>query len=306
VYGVVDPEWWRFAEHAFWVVFEDIVLVSSCLVSVTEMKRIAQSHAEIEALSASEREKSRALNVALEELRTSQEARVRTEKLAAIGQLAASVGHELRNPLAAVRSAGAYVTRKLKDDPAAAADPRLPQMLKVIDQELGVSFKIISDLLDFARERAPALAPCPLRALVDDAVAVVPKSAVQIVNDVPENLPVPTLDKDQFRQLLSNLVQNAVEAQTERAGRVVVSAEGGGAAPLRVRVSDDGPGIPADVQARMFEPLFTTKTKGTGLGLAIAASVVRRHGGTLRVESAPGQGDTFFIEIPPASAERAA
>jgi two-component system, NtrC family, sensor histidine kinase HydH len=307
VYGIVNPEWWRFAEHAFWVVFEDIVLVMGCLVSVQERKDVAQARAEVEALSASERAKSETLNAVLVDLRSTQEAMVRTEKLAAVGQLAASVGHELRNPLAAVRSASAYVARRLKDNPAAMADPKLPQMLGVVDSELGASFKIISDLLDFARERPPTLAPCPLRTLVEDAIAVIPKSAARLVNEVPEDIPVPNLDKDQFRQLLANLIQNAAEAVgTEPNGAVIVKGSGGGTSPWRLRVSDNGPGIPAEVRTRIFEPLFTTKTKGTGLGLAIAASVVKRHGGSISVESEVGGGTTFTIEIPVASARQAA
>ncbi len=104
---------------------------------------------------------------------------------------------------------------------------------------------------------------------MDEALGVVPvREGVRVLNQVPEALPVPLLDREQFRQVLINLVQNAVEAiPAERGGQVVVSAEGGGQEPLRVRVVDDGSGIPAEVLSRIFEPLFTTKSRGTGLGL---------------------------------------
>src|SRR6185436_4313530 len=102
VYGMVSPEWWRFLEHELWVVFEDIVLIAACLVAVNEMREIARAQADLEA-------KSRALQGALDELAQSQGALVRAEKLAAVGQLAASVGHELRNPLAAARAANEFI-----------------------------------------------------------------------------------------------------------------------------------------------------------------------------------------------------
>jgi signal transduction histidine kinase len=273
VYGILNPEWWRFMEHAFWVTFEDIVLIMACIVGMREMREVARRRAEAEAL---------------------QEERVqRSEKLAAVGQLAASVGHELRNPLAAVRNAAAFVGRRLKDGEG--ADPKIPQFLGVMDRELGVCTKIISDLLEFAREQPPVLAPCPLRPLVQDAIELVPRRDATVVNDVPEDLPIPNLDKDQFRQVIVNLVQNAVEAMEGR-GKVMVQARAVGG-ELRITVSDEGPGMERATLERIFEPLFTTKTKGTGLGLAIVQGVVRRHEGKIAVESEPGKGTVFHIDI---------
>jgi signal transduction histidine kinase len=275
VFGLSNPAWWRFLEHAGWVVFEDVILFTSCIVGVREMREVGLRRAETEAV---------------------QEALVRTEKLAAVGQLAASVGHELRNPLAAVRTAATYVGKRLKDGKA--SDPKVPQFMGVIERELGACTKIISDLLDFARERAPDFAPCPLRNLVEDAIALVPpRRAVELVNEVPDDLPVPNLDKDQFRQVVVNLVQNAVEAmQPETGGRVVVSGLRHGQA-IRLSVADNGPGMPQDTLSRVFEPLFTTKTKGTGLGLAIVHNILRRHGAEVSVESELGKGTTFHVDI---------
>lgn len=275
VYGATNPAWWRFLEHVAWVLFEDVILIISCVVGVREMREAGLRRAEAE---------------------FSHEALVRNEKLAAVGQLAASVGHELRNPLAAVRAAAMFVGRRVKDGKA--SDPRVPQFLGVIEHELNVCSKIISDLLDYARERPPELSPCPLRSLVDDAIAVVPNSGgVQLVNDVPVDLPVPNLDRDQFRQVISNLVQNAVEAiPAEIKGRVIVTGvrHGNG---IRLSLSDNGAGIPAETLDHIFQPLFTTKTKGTGLGLAIVHSVLRRHAAQISVESELGRGTTFHVDV---------
>jgi signal transduction histidine kinase len=307
VYGTARPEWWRPLEHLFWIVFMDAVLIYSCRRAVREMRQMAERRAAAELASEREQQKTRELDRALTELKGAQEHLIRVEKLAAVGQLAAGVGHELRNPLAAVRNAHAYLAKRLARPEEAVTDVRVPQFLSLMDRELSTCARIISDLLDFARESPMSVQPCPLRPLVDEALGVVPvREGVSVLNQVPESLPVPLLDREQFRQVIINLVQNAVEAMPpERGGQVVVSAEGGGHEPLRVRVVDDGSGIPAEVLPRIFEPLFTTKIRGTGLGLPIVALRVQRHGGTLHVTSQPGQGSEFVIQLPPAVARAA-
>jgi signal transduction histidine kinase len=311
VYGVSNPEWWRFLEHAGWVVFEDTILLVGIADSIKEMRATARRQAEVEGLSErlaqSEAEKSRALDAALSDLERSHQVVLKSEKLAAVGQLAASVGHELRNPLTAVRNAASFLSRKLKD-PSGANDPKVPQFLAIIDRELGASAKIISDLLDFARERPPNLQPCALRTLADEALELVHPGGVLLRNEIPDDLPSANLDRDQFRQVLINLIQNAVEAvPAERAsGEVTIGGEATGPSGVRLVVADNGAGIPADAVARIFEPLFTTKTKGTGLGLAIVANMVRAHAGTIRVDSQPGQGSSFIIDLPTAMAREVA
>lgn len=225
-------------------------------------------------------------------------------RLAAVGQLAASIGHELRNPLAAVRNSVTYLGKRVLAPNASPSvlqdDKRVPQFFELIEQELNACSRIIGDLLDFARDTPPTRTPCPLRSLVTEAIALIPpREGVQVVNDVSEQLPVPELDKDQFRQVLANLVQNATEAvPSGRSGVVRVGATGGGAVPWRLTVTDDGSGMSDDVARKIFEPLYTTKTRGTGLGLAIVAGLVRRHGGAINVQSVVGQGSTFSVELP--------
>ncbi|MBZ4420686.1 sensor histidine kinase [Myxococcus sp. RHSTA-1-4] len=309
LYGVSEPGWWRPLEHVLWIAAFDVLQVYFCRGAWREQREVAVRRAELELAREREGAKARELDRALRELGGFQEHLIRVEKLAAVGQLAASVGHELRNPLAAVRNAHAYLSRKLAKDAARFPDdPRVSQFMGVMERELNACAKIISDLLDFARERPPALQPCPLRPLVDEAIGVVPqREGVRIVNGVPESLPVPSLDKEQFRQVLVNLVQNAVEAMPPgHEGQVSVLAEGGEAGPWCVRVVDDGSGIPPDVLPKIFEPLFTTKTRGTGLGLAIVANMVQRHGGTISVRSEAGRGSEFVIQLPASAAAQAA
>lgn len=308
VYGVDVVQPWRFIEHAGWVVFEDVILVLSCVRGVEEMRRMAMRQADVELLSEHQRQKSRELAAALARLEDSKDALVRNERLAAVGQLAASVGHELRNPLAAVRNAATYIGKRLGDPKATTpTDPKVMQFLGLIERELVTMTRIISDLLDFARERKPELQPCPVRPLVDDAVALVPSTSVRIVNAVPNELPVPDLDREQFRQVFINLIQNGVEAiAADSTGEVTVRADGGELLPWRITVSDTGHGMSPEVVAKIFEPLYTTKVKGTGLGLAVVSNLIRGNGGSIRVETEPGRGTSFLIELPPRGASREA
>jgi two-component system, NtrC family, sensor histidine kinase HydH len=281
VYGVANPEWWRFLEHAGWVVFIDVFLVYNCIRSRREL----WVHCEQQ--------------VALQE---ANDTASRLERLAAIGQLAASVGHELRNPLAAIGNAHTFIRKRLAGQ--SGLDPRVSQFLEVIGRELDASNRIIGNLLDFSRPKAAMKGPCPLRPLVEEALQLVPpRDHVRLVNEVSDDLPVPDLDKDQFRQVLINLVQNASEAiPPERSGTVVIAARVGEGGGLRVEVRDDGCGIAADELGRVFQPLFSTKVKGTGLGLSVAAGAVERHGGTIRVDSEIGRGTTFTIDLPSTTA----
>ena len=308
LYGTARPEWWLFLEHTFWLAAINMVLFLSCRGAVREMREMACRWAAAELASEREQQKTRELDRALTELKGAQEHLIRVEKLAAVGQLAAGVGHELRNPLAAVRNAHAYLAKRLARPEELAGDARVPQFLALMDRELSACARIISELLDFARESPVLLHPCPLRPLVEEVLCVVPaREGVRVLNKVPEELPVPLLDREQFRQVLINLVQNAVEAiPAGRAGEVVVRAGGGGMEPLCVHVVDNGGGIPAEVLPRIFEPMFTTKKEGTGLGLSIVATRVQCHGGTLQVKSVPGQGSEFVIQLPPPAARVAA
>ena len=221
---------------------------------------------------------------------------VRTERLAAIGQLAATVSHELRNPLAAIRSAAAFLRRRVG---AAQEGDRVREFFDVIDREIAASNRIVGELLDFARTRSLMRAPTDLHRLVEEVRQVVPLGRCRLVNAIPPDFPARMLDRDQIRQVLGNLVQNAGDAcPADRQGEVVVRAREGARGSVVLEVEDDGPGMPPDVAARAFEPLFTTKSKGTGLGLALVAKNVDAHGGTIRIEQRDPHGARFVLEIP--------
>ncbi len=232
-------------------------------------------------------------------LREAQEALIRSEKLAAIGRLAASVGHELRNPLAAIRNAWFYLDKRLTAAGLVDADQRVAQFARVIPNEIERCAKIIGELLDFSRERPLHRVPTPVPELVKNAleVCVKPAAEIRVELDIPEDLPVPNLDADQFRQVFVNVLQNALEVVDAARGVVQVRAYER-ALGLAFEIGDNGKGMSAEVQKRIFEPLYTTKLRGTGLGLAIVDGIVKRHGGSIGVESELGLGTTFTILVP--------
>ena len=171
VYGIANPEWWRFLEHAGWVVFIDTFLIMNCVQSYRDLWDLSRQQVE---------------------LKDSRESMIRMEKLAAVGQLAASVGHELRNPLAAIGNAQTYISRRLgdSDEEPIVIDPKIKQFLDLMKRELNASDKIISNLLEFSRPKNPIKSPCPLHPLVQEALGIVPvRQGVEVLNEVPENWP---------------------------------------------------------------------------------------------------------------------
>ncbi|MBN8227065.1 two-component sensor histidine kinase [Corallococcus macrosporus] len=308
VYGQLHPEWWRFLEHAFWVAVIDAVLLVACRDALRDLRERAGRQALAEAASEEELAlRAGQLDAAVREVHAFRDHAERMERLASLGQLTATVSHELRNPLAAARTAHAFVLRRLSKAEAWPCDPRIPRFLDIIDRELQACSVIISDLLDYAKGRPPRRTPCPLKPLVEEAISVVPRrEGVRVNNQVPDGLPVPHLDREQFRQVLINLIQNAVEAiPPERTGTVCVHADARGEGGWSLRVTDDGPGIPAPLLERIFEPMFTTKLRGTGLGLAIVKRLVQDHGARIQAESDFGHGSRFTVLFPDASIQAA-
>jgi signal transduction histidine kinase len=235
------------------------------------------------------------------ELQQAQEQLVREERLAALGQAAGGIAHELRNPLAAIRNATYYLnTVHGRDLPEKGV-----RQLTTIEEQVERSNQIITNLLDFARGRSAEPEECRVEDILQDAIrqAALP-AGVEVVNHIPGDLPRVMVDPRQMVQVFLNLLTNASQAM-EASGRVTVEGRRQNEPPaaesgerIAVSVSDTGPGISPEALARVFEPLFTTKTRGTGLGLAICKSFVERNGGNISAESEPGKGATFIVTLP--------
>ena len=224
---------------------------------------------------------------------------VRTQKLAAIGELSAGLAHDLRNPLGAIKNAIYYLKGKLLDGELVKENPRIPEFLKIIDEEVGNSNKIITDLMDFARISTPTLLPADLGKLVQDCLSKLEVNEgiyINILEDYPEDPMQVQADGRQLHRVFQNLIQNAQDAMPDGGVITVSTKVNNGFA--EVAVSDTGQGIKPENIGKIFDPLFTTKTKGTGLGLAVCQQIVARHGGMIGVKSRSGVGAVFKVRLP--------
>jgi signal transduction histidine kinase len=232
-----------------------------------------------------------------EELKSAQERLIRTEKLAAIGQLAGGVGHELRNPLGAIKNAVYYIKGKVVKSELAQKEPRVVEFLGIVDDEINASNKIINDLLSFSRVGKPAASPARIETVINDAIShiTIPEN-VRLTKNVLIGLPEIIIDTDQIRQVLVNIFTNAIQAMPEGGELGVTARENTNY--MEVEISDTGTGIPKEIIGKVFDPLYTTKAKGIGLGLAVCKSIIDRHEGQINVASSVGKGTTFTIKLP--------
>jgi len=237
------------------------------------------------------------LEAANEEIRETQEQLIRSERLAAIGQLAGGVGHELRNPLGAIKNAAYYIKGKIAKSELGQKEPRVVEFLEIMDEEINSSNKIINDLLGFSRVGKPSVALTRIEEVIDDAISHTPvPEGIELTKKLIENLPEIEIDAAQIRQVLVNMITNAVQAMPG-GGKLTIEARGKDDF-MEVAVADTGCGIPEGVIGKIFDPLFTTKAKGIGLGLAVCKSIIDRHGGCIEVKSRVGEGTIFSIKLP--------
>ncbi len=238
-------------------------------------------------------ELSQAFNEMVVRLSDSMEERERLSRLAATGELAATLAHEIKNPLNAIGGAAAYLRNNFRGE-------LIREFLKIISDEVSRINALTTTLLNFARPVVPRPRESDLNLIVSDTVDLLEPEAkengVILRKNLYHRLPPLRVDPDQIKQVLINLLINSLDAIKE-GGEVEVRTEArNGDVILSVR--DNGEGIPEEVMESIFNPFFTTKTRGTGLGLAISKKIVREHGGDILVESRPGEGSEFIIILP--------
>jgi two-component system, NtrC family, sensor kinase len=220
----------------------------------------------------------------------------RSERLAAIGQVAGGVAHELRNPLNVVKTSVYYLLNARSASPEKRAEH-----LQRIERHVLLADGVITALSNFARLPVPNLRPFPVEKCLRELLEITPlPDNCQVVIDCPPSLPPVLADIDQVRIVFSNLVRNAREAMPQ-GGQLTLTGRRAGDA-VEVAVCDTGVGIPLDQLGRILEPLYSTKARGLGLGLAIARAILEKSNGSLRVESEPGRGSTFTVRLPAAPA----
>jgi signal transduction histidine kinase len=219
---------------------------------------------------------------------------MQAEKMAAIGELAAGIAHEIRNPLGII-TGSAETVRKHEDQKIR------EEMTGYILEESTRINRLISTFLDFARPKEPKLMNCDLREVLQKTLLLLSPQAktqgVEIRKEIPQKPLRASVDTDQMRQAFTNLGINALEAMPG-GGILKITVLENARDKVSIRFSDTGNGIPKEVQSKIFDPFFTTKEGGTGLGLSIAHRIVTQHGGNLSVEGAVGKGSTFTIALP--------
>jgi C4-dicarboxylate-specific signal transduction histidine kinase len=233
------------------------------------------------------------LQATMTQLRETQDELVRKEKLATIGQLASSVGHELRNPLGVMANA-VYILERTIDTPS----PRAQQYLKLLDTQIKLSERIVSDLLDSARSKSPQRRDIDVHTLITEQLSrVAVPSNLHVEVAVEEKLPTVHVDPDQIGQIMVNLLTNATQAMDNQPGVLSIKARDGDGR-IHIDVRDTGPGVPPDLVEKIFEPLYTTKARGIGLGLSVSRSLATANRGTLSVMNHPGGGAVFTLVLP--------
>lgn len=255
----------------------------------------------IETLEQKVRERTRELNIA-------EAGVVQGEKLAAVGQLAAGIAHELNNPLTGVLTFTQLLRKKMPEGSQDADD------LDLVIRETKRCASIIRRLLDFARQKVPENTLADINKVIEDTVRLVERSAalqqIEIVMDLDASLPKLLIDGDLIKQVIMNMLVNSQQAIAEKGtitigSRLFMDKKAGDSATqllpmVEISISDTGCGIPKENLQRIFDPFFTSKEvgKGTGLGLSVSYGIVKSYGGEIKVESAPGEGTTFRIHLP--------
>jgi two-component system, NtrC family, sensor histidine kinase HydH len=224
------------------------------------------------------------------------------DRLAALGEMAAGLAHEIRNPLGAIKGAAQCL-----DPPARAGEEG--EFLDVIVEEVNRLNGVVTEFLDYARPLKQSFGTVDINEVVARTIRLIQNElppALTLSVDLATTLPPVEGEPEQLKQVLINLVQNGIQALGGRGGVIRVRTRGpeplpdlrGGADFVEIEVTDDGPGIPTEQQPHIFVPFYTTKQKGTGLGLAICQRIVKNHGGSISVTSRVGEGTTFVVRLP--------
>ena len=242
-----------------------------------------------------DREQSAVIRTQMEAIRAARARLAQSEKLAALGQLSATIAHEVRNPLAVIRSAAQSLGENV-----AAGDAEGHRACQFITAEIDRLTNVVGSLLAFARPLRLEPRPVPVDELFDGALLLaapdLTRQHVRVAR-APAATPLRVhADVDLMRQVLVGLLINAIEAVGPD-GEVSLDARSRDDV-VEIEVSDSGPGVPAELRARIFEPFFTTRARGTGLGLPIARQIIEAHGGKLEVGEGRGGGACFIVRLP--------
>jgi two-component system, NtrC family, sensor kinase len=247
-----------------------------------------------------------------QQLKSAHQKLLQSDRLASLGQLSASVAHEINNPIAGVLNLSMLLQRMLKDD--GIPPHRIEEFRKYLTQvthETARVGRIVSDLLAFSRRSKPQRAPADLNRIMKMTLSLIQHkmklSNVEVETQLAEDLPAVPCDQSQMQQVALNLLLNAAEATHGKSERRVVVSTSSSDGYVRLVVRDNGEGIAPENLAKIFHPFFTTKPegKGVGLGLAVSYGIIEAHGGDIEVNSKVGEGTAFTVSLPLQAAAKA-
>ncbi len=231
------------------------------------------------------------------EVKEKTEALKNSERMAAIGETAGMVGHDIRNPLQTVIGELFLAKDCLKQMQDSLVKSQLKETLDIIEDQITYMNKIVADLQDFARAIKPEPNVMNLEALIKETLRDLPvPQNIKVTTNIQKNLPELILDQAMTKRILVNLVTNSVQAIPETGEITIKAAQGDGW--ITLSVSDTGVGIPEKVKPKLFKPLFTTKAKGQGFGLAVVKRFVEAQNGEITFTSKKGKGTTFAVKLP--------
>jgi two-component system sensor histidine kinase HydH len=220
----------------------------------------------------------------------------RADRLAALGQLSAGIAHEIRNPLGSIKGSIEILESEVSPE-----NPKY-EFIRIIKEETTRLNSIVAEFLKFARPSKPSIEPTSLNDLIESTLVLFAKqegpSKVEIRKHLASRLPLISVDPDQIRQVLLNIILNGVQAMPEGGILDVTTRLEDEQDRVSVEISDTGTGIEEESLDRVFDPFFTTKPQGTGLGLAISHQLIKNHAGGINVRKNPDRGVTFQIELP--------
>ena len=226
------------------------------------------------------------------QLKEAEEQLIKSERLAAIGQVAAMVGHDLRNPLTSIKGATYYLKKKLGPK----MDEEAIEMLELIEKNIEHSNEIITDLMEYSKEIRLELTETTPKSIVRDALSLVEVLENVQVLDLTQSEPKIKVDVAKMKRVFGNLIKNAIDAMPIGGKLAITSRESN--ANMEIAFADTGIGMTKEIMEKIWTPFFTTKAKGMGLGLAICKRIIEAHGGSISVDSTVGKGTTFTVTVP--------
>ncbi len=231
------------------------------------------------------------------QLETTQQQLIKAERLAAIGELAGMIGHDLRNPLTGIKTSVYYIKKNLYNNKSEA---KSKEMVEIIEKCIDHSNKIISDLLEYSREIQLQVLPCTPKMIISDTIEMMKTpNNITLINAVTNEARL-HVDYDKMKRVFSNLIKNSIEAMPN-GGQLTITCTQTKEC-FEFSFADTGPGIPDDIMKKIFLPLVTSKAQGMGFGLAICRRIVEAHSGVITVETS-SMGTNFTLKVPAVAGE---